>query len=172
MQTQNQQQPQQNQQRNYDLADLEHHAGTNQYHRIPYGYERPGFIESVRQDDQELEEQGVLFDIRDLYDDRLGTDLCYGCGAAKGNYHKERCHLEQCPRCGGQMRYCGCSKKTLYGEDDQYPPISHWHPLRWMFRALLPHTFDSIDNHLKANPKTTWGEFQRLMITIQRIGDN
>jgi len=34
---------------------------------------------------------------------------CGDCGCKPGEYHRERCDNEQCPRCGGQFISCGCT---------------------------------------------------------------
>lgn len=38
-------------------------------------------------------------------------ERCHDCGAMKGNYHHPGCDCERCPKCGGQLISCGCSKE-------------------------------------------------------------
>jgi HEPN domain-containing protein len=33
---------------------------------------------------------------------------CHDCGVIKGQYHAERCDMEQCPKCKKQLLGCGC----------------------------------------------------------------
>lgn len=40
------------------------------------------------------------------------TDSCPACETAKGEIHRDRCSLEQCPRCAGLVVDCGCGKIT------------------------------------------------------------
>ncbi len=42
---------------------------------------------------------------------RLDADgrRCAGCQAVVGRFHHLGCPVEDCPRCGHQLRHCGCA---------------------------------------------------------------
>lgn len=44
---------------------------------------------------------------------------CNDCGAEKGQYHKEHCDIERCPKCGGQLLSCDCDWTHLYHDAEK-----------------------------------------------------
>ena len=39
-------------------------------------------------------------------------EQCHDCGVTKGEYHKDGCDVERCPRCGGQLISCDCKQEA------------------------------------------------------------
>lgn len=37
---------------------------------------------------------------------------CHDCGVRLGGYHHFGCDWERCPRCGGQLIFCGCTEEV------------------------------------------------------------